>query len=128
MTLVMAPLILSFGLAMSLTCLWALLDGLFNSGGGVRTPKGGRRTRVGGILRNGRIFSPYQVLAGCEVFLAIVMLGGAAYFAGRGLFAIASMLALKSAGYIALAGWFVGDSVGDGEIVRRLEPSPVTDS
>ncbi|RKX34987.1 MAG: glycosyl transferase family 2 [Verrucomicrobia bacterium] len=129
LTLVMAPLVLSFGLAMSLTCLWAVFDGLFTSGGEfVRTPKGGRNMGLGGILRSGRFLSQYRILAGCEGVLAVVMLGGAATFAERGLFAIASVLVVKAVGYIALVGWFVGDSIGGDEVPQRLEPIPATDS
>ena len=134
LALVMAPLVLSFGLAMSLTCLWAVFEGLFSSGGEfVRTPKGGREMGLGGILRSGRFAGPYHILAGCEVLLAVVLLGGAVTFAERGLFAISTMLVLKAAGYIALAGWFVGDSMGEGKFLRRLvevplEPLPATDS
>ncbi len=129
LALVMAPLVLSFGLAMSLTCLWAVFDGLFTSGGEfVRTPKGGRDLGLGGILRPGRFISPYHILAGCEVLLAVVLLGGAVTFAERGLFGIASMLALKAAGYIALVGWFVGDTIGGDKFPQRLEPLPAKDS
>ena len=124
LALVMAPLVLSFGLAMSLTCLWAVFEGLFISGGEfVRTPKGGRDMSLGGILRPGRLVSLYPILAGCEVLLALVLLGGAITFADRGLFAIASMLVLKATGFIALAAWFVGDSIGDDKFPLRLESS-----
>ena len=81
-----------------------------------------------GILRTSRIVNSYQILAAFEVLLAGVMLGGAATFAQRGLFAIALMLVLKAVGYIALAGWFLGDSMGENEPPPRFEPKPATDS
>jgi cellulose synthase/poly-beta-1,6-N-acetylglucosamine synthase-like glycosyltransferase len=128
LALVMAPLVLSVGLAMSLTCLWAVFDGLFASGGEfVRTPKGGRNLGLGGILRSDRFISPYLILAGCEVFLAFVLLGGAVALAERGWFGIASMLVLKAAGYIALVAWFLADSIGGDRFPQPLEPSPATD-
>jgi len=112
-TLVGAPLVLSFGLAMSLTCLWGLIDGLFTSGGEfVRTPKGGPRMNLGGVLPVGRTINPFLILAGCEIIVAGVFLGGAVHFAGQGMFAISLMLVIKAGGFLALVGWFVGDSVG----------------
>ena len=56
------------------------------------------------------------------------MLGGAAIFAQQGLFAIALMLVLKAAGYIALVGWFLDDTIGENELPPQFEPSPATDS
>jgi len=129
LTLVTAPLVLSFGLAMSLTCSWAVCEGLFTRGGEfVRTPKGGGSMGLDGILRTGRIVTSYQILAACEVLLAGVMLGAAVTFAQQGLFAIALMLVLKAVGYIALVGWFLGDSMGENELPPRFEPSPAADS
>jgi cellulose synthase/poly-beta-1,6-N-acetylglucosamine synthase-like glycosyltransferase len=129
LTLLAAPLVLSFGLAMSLTCSWAVGEGLFTRGGEfVRTPKGGEDMGLGGILRTGRIVSTYQILAGCEILLAVVMLGGAATFAEQGMITIALMLVLKAVGYIVLVGWFVGDVIGEDDRPPRFEPSRATDS
>ncbi|MBL4576219.1 MAG: glycosyltransferase [Opitutaceae bacterium] len=94
--LLLAPLVLSFGLAMSLTCLGAVIEGLFSSGGEfVRTPKGKGKRNLSSLFQGGVAQPVFVVLALFESFLGFVLIGAACYYATLELFPIALMLAIK---------------------------------
>jgi len=100
-----APLVLAFGLAMSVTGCLAVVEGLCTSGGEfVRTPKGGARAAQAdgwpGRLGSGTSFT--AVLCG-EVGLGMSMLAGAMYFQHEGMLFIALVLLIKSVGFLGVA-------------------------
>lgn len=114
-----APALMAFGLAMCVTCFFALLEGLFANGGEfVRTPKGGTRLRAHTVLRGSIARAGLSLVTALELVLAIVLAGAALHFlrvddAGW----VTFNLALQSAGFAALGvsslydfGWraFVG--------------------
>jgi hypothetical protein len=105
-----APLMLAFGLAMSVTCCVAVVEGLFQRGGEfVRTPKGGRAVTAGGLpsrLRNRTVFA---AITAVEVVLGGVMLAGAIHFEQQGLESIAIVLLVKACGFLGLAFISTGD-------------------
>jgi cellulose synthase/poly-beta-1,6-N-acetylglucosamine synthase-like glycosyltransferase len=100
-----APLVMAFGLAMSVTGCLAVLEGLCTSGGEfMRTPKGGARAarEDGRAGRLGSRTSCTAVLCG-EVALGASMLAGAAYFQHEGMLFIAVVLLIKSVGFLGVA-------------------------
>ena len=102
---VAAPLVMAFGLAMSVTGCLAVIEGMLTSGGEfVRTPKGGANVRgVDGLLtRMGSRALFTAILAG-EVALGVCMLGGAAYFQREGMLLIAVVLLVKGIGFLGVA-------------------------
>jgi cellulose synthase/poly-beta-1,6-N-acetylglucosamine synthase-like glycosyltransferase len=105
-----APLILSFGLAMSVTNTIAVIEGLCQRGGEfVRTPKGGARAVVGSIftrLRGRALFVGATVI---EVALGLVMLAGAIHFANLDRESVAILLGIKAAGFLGLAALSIHD-------------------
>lgn len=102
--IVAAPLILSFGLAMSVTNTLAVIEGLSQRGGEfVRTPKGGARAVVGSIFTRMRGRALFVGATIIEVTLGLVMLAGTIHFAAADRESIAILLALKSAGFLGLA-------------------------
>jgi len=114
-----APALMAFGLAMSLTCFFALLEGLFANGGEfVRTPKGGSRVRSHSVLRGSIARAGLSLVTAMELALGVVLAGAAVHFFGvddAGW--VTFNLALQSAGFAALGlssvydfGWraFVG--------------------
>ena len=99
-----APLILSFGLAMSVTNTVAVIEGLCQRGGEfVRTPKGGSRAVVGGLFHRLRSRSMFAVITGIEFALGGLMLTGAFHFALEGSVGIVVLLSFKGAGFLLLA-------------------------
>jgi cellulose synthase/poly-beta-1,6-N-acetylglucosamine synthase-like glycosyltransferase len=102
--LVSSPLFLAFGLAMSLTCCAAVIDGVFTRGGEfVRTPKGGRAAKAGGLVARLRSRVLFTAVTIAEVALGLAMLGGGLYFANEGSQQIAVMLFIKSLGFLGIA-------------------------
>jgi cellulose synthase/poly-beta-1,6-N-acetylglucosamine synthase-like glycosyltransferase len=102
--LVASPILLAFGLAMSVTCCVAVIEGLFTIGGEfVRTPKGGREASVGGIVKKLRSRMLFAVVIFFEVLLGLVMLGGALYFLREHKTDVAVMLLIKATGFLGIA-------------------------
>jgi cellulose synthase/poly-beta-1,6-N-acetylglucosamine synthase-like glycosyltransferase len=98
-----APLMLAFGLAMSVTCCVAVVEGLSQRGGEfVRTPKGGRAVTAGGLLSRLRSRTLFAAIIAVELVLGCVMLTGAVYFEQRGLESIAIVLLVKAAGFLGI--------------------------
>jgi cellulose synthase/poly-beta-1,6-N-acetylglucosamine synthase-like glycosyltransferase len=99
-----APFVLAFGLAMSVTCCVAAIEGLLTEGGEfVRTPKGGPAAVVGGLV--GRLGSRtlFTVITLMEVALGLAMLCGAVYFGRNEMIYIAAILLVKATGFLGLA-------------------------
>lgn len=104
MWLMASPLVLSFGLAMSVTCCVAVVEGLLTRGGEfVRTPKGGRLAAAGGLLQRMRSRSLFATIMVCELALGGAMMLGAVHFHGLNHDYIASVLVLKAAGFLGIA-------------------------
>jgi cellulose synthase/poly-beta-1,6-N-acetylglucosamine synthase-like glycosyltransferase len=105
-----APFILSFGLAMSVTNTWAVLEGLVQRGGEfVRTPKGGAQAAVGSLL--GRLSSRgvfLALVAGEAAFGAVFAAGGLRFLVQEEPLTAVLLLA-KAAGFLALAGLSLRD-------------------
>ena len=99
-TILATPILVAFGMAMSLSCAVAAIEGLFSKGGEfVRTPKGRTSTRVHrGLHRPVIRFGP-SLLSGVEISFGIVLAGGALYFAEHDMESIALGLAIKSLGF-----------------------------
>lgn len=107
---IVAPVMLAVGLAMSVTCCVAVVEGLFQRGGEfVRTPKGGRAVTAGGLLMRLRSRTLFAAITVVELVLGTVMLSGAVYFEMNGLESIAIVLLVKSAGFLGLALISTGD-------------------
>lgn len=102
--LLAAPLILSFGLAMSITNTVAVIEGLWQRGGEfVRTPKGGAQARAGQLVRRLRSGAMFAFITTLEFTFGAVLLGGAWHFAQQGTITVAIMLGCKAAGFLVLA-------------------------
>jgi len=102
--LVCSPLLLAFGLAMSVTCCVAVIEGLFTHGGEfVRTPKGGGAASVGGLVACLRSRTLFTAITAVEICIGLVMLGGAFYFQRNEMLAIAAVLLVKAAGFLGVA-------------------------
>jgi cellulose synthase/poly-beta-1,6-N-acetylglucosamine synthase-like glycosyltransferase len=99
-----SPLLLSFGLALSVTLCAAFWEGLLSDGGEfVRTPKGGRQARTGSLLQRLRSRTYFATLMCIEILLGAVLLGGAWYFGGTGHGEFALALTLKGGGFWTVA-------------------------
>lgn len=110
MLFIAAPLMLAFGLAMSVTCCVAVVEGLSQRGGEfVRTPKGGRGVTAGGVLSRLRSRTLFAAIIAVELVLGGVMLAGAVYFEKNGLESIAMVLLVKATGFIGLGLISTGD-------------------
>jgi Glycosyltransferases, probably involved in cell wall biogenesis len=108
--LVASPVLLAFGLAMSVTCCAAVIEGMFTIGGEfVRTPKGGREASVGGVMKKLRSRMVFTVVTTVEVILGLIMLGGAIYFHNHHETDIAITLTLKAIGFLGIAALSVPD-------------------
>lgn len=108
--LMAAPALLSFGLALSVTLCAAFFEGLLSNGGEfVRTPKGGRRVRSGGLLTRLRSRTFFATISAIEVALGIVLLNGAMQFAQGGAPEVALALSLKGCGFLVVAFLSSGD-------------------
>lgn len=102
--LVSSPILLAFGLAMSVTCCVAVIEGMFTIGGEfVRTPKGGREASVGGMMKKLRSRMLFTFVTLMEVALGVLMLLGAVYFLRKHETDIAIMLFIKAAGFLGVA-------------------------
>ena len=89
---------------MSITNSVAVVEGLCQRGGEfVRTPKGGARAVVGGLLDRLASRSVFVGITAAEIAFGITMLAGAAHFARLGQIPTALLLGFKSAGFLALA-------------------------
>lgn len=105
-----APLMLAFGLAMSVTCCLAVVEGLFQRGGEfVRTPKGGQAVTAGGLLSRLRSRTLFAGIIAAELVLGAVMLGGAIHFEHAGLESIALVLVVKAVGFLGMGVISTGD-------------------
>jgi cellulose synthase/poly-beta-1,6-N-acetylglucosamine synthase-like glycosyltransferase len=99
-----SPLLLAFGLAMSVTCCVAVIEGMFTIGGEfVRTPKGGREATSSGIPKKLRSRMLFTVVMVMEVGLGLLMLTGAVYFLKHHETDIAVALLIKSCGFLGIA-------------------------
>ena len=103
--LITAPLVLSMGLAMSVTNCVAVLEGFFQRGGEfVRTPKGGQKRSIGNtLLTRLRARAMFGAITTAEVALGVLMLGGCVHFANEGSIGIAVLLGFKACGFLGLA-------------------------
>ena len=102
--LVASPILLAFGLAMSVTCCVAVIEGMFTIGGEfVRTPKGGREASVGGIVKKLRSRMLFAIVIFFEVVLGLVMFGGAIYFFRHHENDVGVMLLIKATGFLGIA-------------------------
>jgi hypothetical protein len=99
-----APALMAFGLAMSVTCFFALLEGLLANGGEfVRTPKGGSRLRGHSVLRGSIARAGLSLVTALELALGIALAGAAVHFFGvEDAGWVTVNLALQSAGFAAL--------------------------
>lgn len=99
-----APLVVAFGLAMSVTCCLAVVEGLLMSGGEfVRTPKGNARAGAESVLGSlPRRVQFTTVLLG-EVALGVVLVTGAAYFQRTGGLLSALVLLVNGLGFLGMA-------------------------
>lgn len=102
--LLASPLLLSFGLALSVTLCAAFFEGLLTDGGEfVRTPKGGRQVRAGALLSRVSSRRFFAAITAIELGLAYVLIGGAVYFGLHHHGELALALGLKGGGFLAVA-------------------------
>ncbi|MCU0792574.1 MAG: glycosyltransferase [Opitutaceae bacterium] len=102
--LVLSPVAMAFGLAMSVTCTVAVIEGLATRGGEfVRTPKGGRAADARGLLRRLRSRTLVLAVTACELALGGLLLWGAFYWERMDSEYLAFVLSLKAAGYFLIA-------------------------
>jgi hypothetical protein len=108
--LLSAPLMLAFGLAMSVTGCVAVAEGLFQRGGEfVRTPKGKQLIKAGDVVARLRSRTLFAAIVATELVLGVVMLAGAVHFEQLGLESIAIVLLIKAAGFIGIGLISTGD-------------------
>ncbi len=100
-----SPFVMAFGLAMSVTCGLAVVEGLLTTGGEfVRTPKGSARVaRKDALLIHLRGRTTFTAVLFGELGLGICMLMGAAYFQREGMLFIALVLVIKGIGFLGVA-------------------------
>ncbi|MDR1788788.1 MAG: glycosyltransferase [Opitutaceae bacterium] len=99
-----SPLMLAFGLALSVSCCFAVVEGLFLRGGEfVRTPKGGKRLHVGSVLGRLRARSIFAAITVVELLYGALMLWGMVHFLDEGDTGIAIVLAVKAAAFCGMA-------------------------
>jgi cellulose synthase/poly-beta-1,6-N-acetylglucosamine synthase-like glycosyltransferase len=99
-----SPLLLAFGLAMSVTCAVAAFEGLVSAGGEfVRTPKGGKAVTVGGLVACLRSRTMFTAITLIEIAIGAVMLAGAVYFQHNEMLPVACVLLVKAAGFLGVA-------------------------
>jgi cellulose synthase/poly-beta-1,6-N-acetylglucosamine synthase-like glycosyltransferase len=103
MFVVASPAVMAFGLAMSVTCLLAVLEGLvFDGGEFVRTPKGGSKIRTHGALRGSIARAGMAFVTAVEIALGALLAGASIYFVDESMPWIALTLAVKSCGFFTL--------------------------
>lgn len=101
---VSTPLLLAFGLAMSVTCCVAVFEGLWADGGEfVRTPKGGKAVRSVGLAEPRKGRSILTTVIAMELGLGLIMLAGALYFGRHEMVTVALTLLVKAMGFLGLA-------------------------
>jgi cellulose synthase/poly-beta-1,6-N-acetylglucosamine synthase-like glycosyltransferase len=101
----LAPLVMTFGLAMSVTCTVAVIEGLLTRGGEfVRTPKGGRAADSRGLLTRLRSRTLFAGVTCCELLLGAILLWGSVYWGRKDFEYLALILATKAAGFFVIAG------------------------
>jgi len=100
-----SPIVMAFGLAMSVTGSVAVLEGLVARGGEfVRTPKGGARApRLASLMAPLRRRAQDRLVLCVEVALGAGLLAGAVHFGQAGMEFVALILLIKSAGFLGLA-------------------------
>ena len=100
-----APVVMAFGLAMSVTGCLAVIEGMLTSGGEfVRTPKGGANVAgVDGVLARIGGRTLFTAILMGEVAFGACMLAGAAYFQREGMMLIAVVLLVKGIGFLGVA-------------------------
>jgi cellulose synthase/poly-beta-1,6-N-acetylglucosamine synthase-like glycosyltransferase len=116
-----APVLLAFGLAMSVTCCVAVFEGLFTRGGEfVRTPKGGRAVKAGGMLTPLRGRALFSTVILIELVLGLGMLTGALYFGWHEMLGVAGTLLVKATGFLGLA------AISTHDLIPRSTPETST--
>jgi len=114
-----APLLLAFGLAMSVTCCVAVLEGLFQRGGEfVRTPKGGRAVNAKGLVARLRSRTMFTAIMVFEALIGFLMLGGALYFGRNAMIGVAIALLVKSIGFLGVAALSGSDLIPRSSVAR----------
>lgn len=117
--LVTSPLLLAFGLAMSVTCCVAVLEGMLSDGGEfVRTPKGGSGVRSQGLIAPLRGRALFTAVIAIELVIGLCMLGGALYFGRRDMMTIAATLLVKSIGFLGVAAISTNDLIPRSDVAR----------
>lgn len=102
--LVFAPVVMAFGLAMSVTCTVAVIEGLLTKGGEfVRTPKGGRSADGRGLVKRLSSRTLFIGITLVEVALGLILLYGAFYWERKDFEYLAFILSLKAAGFFMIA-------------------------
>jgi hypothetical protein len=102
--LVSSPLLLAFGLALSVTCCVAAFEGMVTLGGEfVRTPKGGRAVTVGGLVARLRSRTMFTAIMFIETAIGALMLAGALYFQRNEMLPVAIVLLVKATGFLGMA-------------------------
>jgi cellulose synthase/poly-beta-1,6-N-acetylglucosamine synthase-like glycosyltransferase len=102
--LVSSPLLLAFGLALSVTCCVAAFEGMVTLGGEfVRTPKGGRAVTVGGLVACLRSRTMFTAIMFIETAIGALMLAGALYFQRNEMLPVAIVLLVKATGFLGMA-------------------------
>lgn len=102
--MVVSPFFLAFGLAMSVTCCVAVVEGLVTRGGEfVRTPKGGRAISAVGLVSRLRSRTWFTAVIAAEFLLGLAMLGGALHFGRHEMLALSAVLVVKAAGFLTMA-------------------------
>ena len=102
--LVFAPFVMTFGLAMSVTCTAAVIEGLLTRGGEfVRTPKGGAAADRRTLVRRLRSRTLFVGVTAVELALGAALLWGAVYWGRRDFGYLACILGLKAAGFFLIA-------------------------
>ena len=100
-----APVVMAFGLAMSVTGCLAVIEGMLTSGGEfVRTPKGGADAAgVDSVLARIGSRTLFTAILLGEISLGAGMLVGAAYFQRQGMLLVAVVLLVKAIGFLGVA-------------------------
>lgn len=121
--LVFAPFVMTFGLAMSVTCAAAVAEGLLTRGGEfVRTPKGGRAADCRGLVKRAGSRTLFAGVTLAELLLGALLLWGAVYWGRREFAYLSAVLGLKSAGFFLIAALSASD------LLPRRAPEPTASS
>ncbi len=102
--LVLSPFVMAFGLALSVTCAFAVLEGLLTRGGEfVRTPKGGRAADGRSVFSRLRSRTLFAGVAVIEMLLGGLLLWGSIYWGRKDFEYLSLVLGLKSTGFFIMA-------------------------